>query len=99
MPEFVRMIVVLFISCGLAAGCLSLVNMVTREPIAAWEKKQIEAGLREVFTAADEFKEPEAGALSEGMTGRQWDALSKGQVQGHIFQIKQQGYSGEITIM
>jgi Na+-translocating ferredoxin:NAD+ oxidoreductase subunit G len=99
MPEFVRMIIVLFLTCGLAAGSLSLVNAVTREPIAAWEKKQIEAGLREVFAAADEFKESAITAEQSAVADRQWEALSHGQLQGQIFQISPQGYSGEIIIV
>ena len=91
MPDFVKMIGVLFITCGLAAGSLAIVNMVTKTPIANWEKKQKEDALREVFPKADEFKELTVNRL--------WEGLDKGQMAGHIFLTEIQGYSGAITLM
>ena len=91
MPEFVKMIGVLCIACSLAGGSLAVVNMVTKTPIAAWESKQKEAALREVFPNADAFEsvKPE----------QQWKALKNGQVVGNVFLTEVQGYSGAITLM
>jgi electron transport complex protein RnfG len=99
MPEFVRMIVVLCVACGIAAGSLSLVNAVTREPIAAWELKQTEEGLKDVFTAASEFPPMASTAQQEEAQVLQWEAVKDGQVVGHVFQVTQQGYGGPIVIM
>jgi len=91
MRDFTKMISVLFIVCGLAAGSLAVVNIVTRERIARWEKEQKQVALREVFADADEFKEVAAD--------RGWEAWRKGQKVGHAFLSQPQGYSGPITLM
>lgn len=91
MRDFIRMISVLFIACGLAAGSLAVVNAVTKEPIAAREKQQRDAALREVSADADEFI-----AVTPD---RAWEALRKGQKVGYIFLTQVQGYSGPITLM
>jgi electron transport complex protein RnfG len=91
MSDFIKMVSVLFIACGLAAGSLAIVDMVTKEPIANLDKKQKEVALREVFTTADEFKELTANKV--------WEARNKGQKVGDIFLTEVQGYSGPITLM
>jgi len=92
MRDFVKMISVLFIVCGLAAGSLALVNAVTKEPIASNEKRQRDtAALREVSADADEFKNV--------VPDRVWETLRNGQKAGHIFLTQVQGYSGPITLM
>lgn len=97
MHESLKMIGVLFLTCGIAAASLSLVNMVTSEPIERGKQQQTEEGLREVFSAADAF---EAAATAESAGGAQiWEALSQGKPVGYVFQIKALGYSGEITMM
>ena len=91
MRDFIKMISVLFIACGLAAGSLAVVNAVTKEPIASYEKRQRDAALREVFPDADEFKNV--------APDRVWEVLRKGQKAGHIYLTQVQGYSGPITLM
>jgi len=93
MHDFTRMISVLFIACGLAAGSLSLVNAVTKHPIEVHEQEQREAALREVSPDADEFKEITPGKV--------WEALRNGQKAGHVFLVQVRGYSssGPITLM
>jgi electron transport complex protein RnfG len=91
MRDFTKMISVLFIACGLAAGSLALVNAVTKEPIASHGKRQRDLALREVFPDADEFKNI--------APDRVWEALRKGQTAGHVFQTQVQGYNGAITLM
>lgn len=91
MPEFVKVIGVLFIVCGFAAGSLAVVNVVTKEPIAKWEKTQREVALREIFAEADEFKELTPNKL--------WEAWCKGERSGYIVLTEVQGYSGPITVM
>lgn len=98
MPEFVRMIIVVCITCAVAAGSLSLVNAVTREPIANLELKETEAGLQEVFTAANEFS-PLASTTQADRQTQRWEARKDGQDVGDVFQVTQQGYGGPIVIM
>ena len=97
MPEFVRMVLVLFLTCGLAAGSLAIVNGVTRAPIANWESKQQEEALRKVFVAADTFEALPATAAAQGMTI--WTASKSGAPVGHIIRTEVQGYSGIIKMM
>jgi len=89
--DFVKMVSVLFVACGLAAASLAVVNMLTRERIARWEKEQKEVALRAVFEQADEFKEL--------TPDRVWEARGKGQAVGHAFLAQIQGYSGPIAVM
>ena len=91
MPEFVKVIVVLFVVCGLAAGSLAVVNTVTKEPIAKWEKTQRDVALREVFAGADEFKELTPNRL--------WEVRCKGELSGYVVLTDARGYSGPITVM
>ena len=91
MRDFTRMISVLFIVCGLAAASLAVMNVVTKEPIASYERRQRDAALREVFADADEFVNIEPD--------RVWEASRKGQKTGHVFLTRVQGYSGPITLM
>jgi len=91
MRDFIRMVSVLFIVCGLAAASLAVVNAITKEPIAGYEKRYRDAALREVFPEADEFLNYEPD--------RVWEALREGQKTGHVFLDRVQGYSGPITLM
>jgi Na+-translocating ferredoxin:NAD+ oxidoreductase subunit G len=91
MRDFVKMIGVLFISCGLAAASLAVVNAVTRERIAHWDTKTKEDALRAVMADADEFKEVKANEV--------WEARRNGQKAGEAFLIRINGYSGPITLM
>src|SRR3990172_1565686 len=91
MRDFTKMILVLFIVCGLAAGSLAVVNAVTKEPIASYQKRQRDAALREVSADADEFK----NVLPDTV----WEVFRNGQIAGHVFLTEVQGYSGVITLM
>jgi electron transport complex protein RnfG len=91
MRDFIRMISVLFVVCGLAAGSLAVVNAVTKEPIASYEKRQRDAALREVCPDADEFKNV--------APDRVWEAFREGQKTGYVFLTRVQGYSGAITLV
>ena len=91
MRDFIKMITVLFIVCGLSAGSLAVVNAVTKEPIATHEKGQRDAALREVAPGADEFQNV--------APDRVWEALREGRRAGYVFLTRVQGYSGAITLM
>jgi electron transport complex protein RnfG len=91
MREFVRMLVVLFVACGLAAASLAVVNIGTRARIAQWEKLRKDNALRAVCREADEFKELAADRI--------WEVRSQGRIVGHAFLTEVQGYSGAISLM
>jgi len=91
MRDFMRMISVLFVACGLAAGSLAVVNAVTKEPISTLAKREREAALKEVFPDADEFR--------NAVPDRVWEAFRNGEKAGHVFLTQAQGYSGPITLM
>jgi electron transport complex protein RnfG len=83
-----RLVLVLFVVCGIAAGALSFVNAATRERIAGFARLEREEALKQVFPAAAEFREI--------LPGRQWEAASGGQALGFVFAASIQGYSGPI---
>ncbi|MDI6775419.1 MAG: RnfABCDGE type electron transport complex subunit G [Verrucomicrobiota bacterium] len=91
MRDFVKMIAELFVVCGLAAASLAVVNMVTKEPIARWEKAREKTALRAIVAGADEFKELTAGQV--------WEVRRNGRRAGFAFLTQIQGYSGPITLM
>jgi electron transport complex protein RnfG len=91
MRDFIKMISILFVVCGLAAGSLAVVNAVTKERIATYEERRRDAALREVCPDADEFKNV--------TRDRVWEALRRGQRVGYIFLRDVQGYSGGITLV
>jgi electron transport complex protein RnfG len=91
MRDFIKMISILFVVCGLAAGSLAVVNAVTKERIATYAERRREAALLEVWPDADEFKNV--------TPDRVWEALRKGQRVGYIFLRQVQGYSGPITLV
>jgi electron transport complex protein RnfG len=91
MRDFVKMISILFIVCGLAAGSLAVVNAVTKERIATYEKRRRDAALQEVSPGADEFKNV--------APDRVWEAWREGQKVGEVFLSQVQGYSGAITLV
>ena len=91
MRDFIKMISILFVVCGLAAGSLEVVNAVTKERIATYAERRREAALLEVWPDADEFKNV--------TPDRVWKALRKGQRVGYIFLRQVHGYSGPITVV
>ncbi len=90
MRDLVKMGGVLFIVCGLSAAALAVVNIVTREPIAA----QVEIERREAF----QMVMPVAEDFRERVTGVEWDALKGGKAIGAVISISTQGYGGPIAI-
>ncbi len=91
MRDFVGMVSVLFIVCGLSAASLAVMNGITKEPIARYEKQQKEEALRAVFPGAEEFR--------NSQPDKEWEALRNGQKAGHVFLAQVQGYSGPIILM
>jgi len=86
--SMLRLVLVLFLVCGIAAGALSFVNAATKDRIAGFARLEREEALKQVFPGAEEFREV--------LPGRQWEALSGGTVAGHVFAASIQGYSGPI---
>jgi electron transport complex protein RnfG len=91
MGDFIKMLSILFVVCGLAAGSLAVVNAVTKERIASSEERRRDAALREVCPDADELKNV--------APDRVWEALRKGERVGYVFLSHVQGYSGPITLV
>lgn len=90
MRDLVKMGSVLFIVCGLSAGLLAVVNMVTREPIAVQAEVERREAFQMVMPGADDFR--------ERVPGSEWDALKGGAPVGTVMSISTQGYSGPIAI-
>lgn len=90
MRDIVKMVVVLFVACGLAAGSLAVVNAVTKERIANGEERRKADALRKVAGQADDF--------TEIVPGKVWQIVNKGQPAGNVFIAEVQGYSGPISM-
>jgi electron transport complex protein RnfG len=83
-----RLVLVLFLACGIAAGALSFVNAATKERIAGFARQEREEALKQVFPEAEEFREL--------LPGRQWEAMAGGRKAGYVFAASIQGYGGPI---
>jgi len=81
---------VLFVVCGISAALLSLVNMVTTEPIAAQAEVERREAFQMVMPGADDFREQVAGT--------EWEALRGGKPAGTVLSVSAQGYSGRIVL-
>ena len=90
MRDVTRMGSILFLVCGLAAGALAVVNMVTRAPIAAQAVIERREAFQVVMPNADDFREVDAGV--------RWEAVRGGKPAGTVSIISVQGYGGPIAI-
>ncbi len=101
-----KLIVTLFLVCGIAAGSLAFVNAATREPIARYAAIEREEARKKVLPDADEFSESEsydewtAQKLDEKSGSVfEWKAVKNGAPEGSVFQTSIQGYSGPIKLI
>ncbi len=83
-----RLLVVLFLVCGIAAGSLAFVNAATKERIAEFARLEKIEAMQKVLPRAEEFVE-----VTEG---RVWEARAGGQAVGRVLAAAIQGYSGPI---
>jgi len=88
MKGTLRLIIVLFVVCGLAAGSLAFVNAATKDRIAEFARTEKAEAMKRVFEEAQEFPEIAAGKV--------WEARQGGEVVGHVLAVSTQGYSGPI---
>ncbi len=94
--DILKIVFILFVVCGLAAGSLSFVNLATKDRIAAFAKEEKLAAFQKIFPAAQSFTErPPA----DGGEARDWDAVAGGAVVGRVHLLKPQGYSGPIELV
>jgi electron transport complex protein RnfG len=84
-----RLVLELFVVCAIAAGALSFVNAATKDRIAGFARQEREQALKQVFPAAEEFREV--------LPGRQWQAMAGGTSLGYVFEASIQGYGGPIV--
>jgi electron transport complex protein RnfG len=94
--DVLKIAVILFVVCGLAAGSLSFVNLATKDRIAAFAKEEKIAALKTIFPSAESFAErPPTG----GGEVTDWDAVAGGAVVGSVHLLKPMGYSGQIELV
>jgi electron transport complex protein RnfG len=91
MKDFLRLVMILFITCALAAASLSFINQITKDPIADFEKQEKEEAMRLVSAGADTFKEK--------IKDRLWEAYKGNKKIGNVILTESQGYSGPIKII
>jgi electron transport complex protein RnfG len=88
MSPSVRLVIVLFVVCGLAAGSLAFVNAATKDRIAAFALTEKTEAMKAVLPQADEFAELQPGKV--------WEARRAGEKIGYVLGASAQGYSGPI---
>ncbi len=91
MSHMIRLVLVLFGACFIAAGSLAGVNELTKKPISGHAEK----GKTEAMQAV----QPEATSFRETVPNRVWDALRGDQVIGRVINTEIQGYAGPIKIL
>jgi Na+-translocating ferredoxin:NAD+ oxidoreductase subunit G len=106
MKASIKLIVTLFLVCGIAAGSLAFVNAATKERIAANAAIERKDAQNKVFPNADEFIEMES---YEKWTAQKldeksgsvftWAAVMNGEPTGYILQTSVQGYGGPIKLI
>jgi electron transport complex protein RnfG len=89
MRSAVRLVLVLFAICVLAAGALAFVNAATKDRIAGFAHLERQEALRQVFRDADDFREI--------VPDKEWEALRGGERIGSVLAASTQGYSGPIV--
>ena len=91
MKDFLKLVLILFVTCAAAAGSLSFINQVTKTPIEEFVKIEKLDAMKKVQEQATDFKEI--------IKDRLWEAYNGGELVGHVIQSKITGYSGPITLM
>jgi electron transport complex protein RnfG len=89
--EFLKLAMVLFITCAVAAGSLALVSQVTKKPIEEFAKRDKFQAMQAVQAQATEFKEVLPGYL--------WEAYKDGKLVGQVIAAEAQGYGGPVKMM
>ncbi len=89
MKGALRLVVVLFVVCGVAAGSLAFVNAATKDRIAEFARLEKIEAMQKVLPEAQEFVETTPGKV--------WEARQGSQVIGHVLAASTQGYSGPIA--
>ncbi len=88
MKGALRLVIVLFVVCGVAAGALAFVNAATKERIAEFARLEKIEAMQKVLPQAEEFVETTPGKL--------WEARQGSQLVGRVLAASTQGYSGPI---
>ena len=88
MSGALRLVIVLFVVCGVAAGSLAFVNAATKERIAEFARLEKIEAMQKVLPEAQEFVETTPGMV--------WEAKQAANVVGHVLAASTQGYSGPI---
>lgn len=100
-----NMVIVLTSITIIAAVLLSVMNEVTKEPIAAIEKANLEAGILKVLPGADAISNLEnPQILKENVDGKDkellvYTAVKDGQEIGKAVKIAVQGFSPDLTVL
>ena len=91
MKGMVRLGVILFAVCALAAGSLAFFADITEEPIARQLELETQDALRRVAPTATDFRVVEEGS--------RWEALRSGETVGRVLAITTKGYGGPIRLI
>ncbi len=109
-PKYIiTLTVTLCVTCIIVAGLLGLVNLVTKDPIAAINKEKTEAAMREVVADPDGSTFSDALELTDEMTAaasgagatltEAYGVTVGGEAGGYALKIDTSGSQGTITMM
>ncbi len=106
MNSALKLIITLFLVCGIAAGSLAFVNKATQDPIKENARIARVEAQKKVLPGADEYVETQsyekwtADRLDEKAGSVfEWKAMKGGEQVGSIFQTSVVGYSGIIKVI
>ncbi len=91
MKDSLKLVMILFLVCGIAAGSLAFVNKATKDRIAGFAREEQLDALKKVL--------PEAESFTEKEPGKSWEAVKAGSAIGYVNLASIQGYSGPIGIV
>jgi electron transport complex protein RnfG len=91
MSQMLKLVLVLFTACFLAAGSLAGVNEIT--------KKSISDSAEAEKVLAMQAVQPDATAFKETIPGRAWDAVRGEELIGRVINTEIQGYAGPVKLL
>lgn len=106
MPKIAKLAITLFLICGIACGALAFTNEITLPIINVMEAENAQAARAEVMAAADDITEKvdddllaKINEVCEGKIAEAYVAKANGEVCGYTFQVLENGFGGQITVM
>lgn len=96
---YIRITGVLLLICGIIAGLLGAVNMVTRDKIAENKENEMNLKISELFEGEVEKTDITHSYDFEEGVNNVWNVRRDGEDLGYCFNVCARGYGGEIVML